>query len=149
MSPVNRLSKLCFGVPRLGMGRREGTRDSDAKQQQLEGYRVTRATGYLTTQQGVRVDHTDDSLTYKHLKAVAAFGAGIELLRKAGIDEPLAMAKTPSLTSSSRTSRRRWPSIGPGSVKPIPSRPEAGNLVARGKRHGCRRSVSSVPSESE
>jgi len=27
---------------------------------------------------------------YKHLKAVAAFGAGIELLRKAGIDEPLA-----------------------------------------------------------
>jgi catalase len=27
---------------------------------------------------------------YKHLKAVAAFGAGIELLRKAGIDGPLA-----------------------------------------------------------
>jgi hypothetical protein len=36
---------------------------SDHKQQQLEGYRVDRATGYLTTQQGVRVDHTDDSLT--------------------------------------------------------------------------------------
>jgi C-terminal domain found in long catalases len=65
-------------------------RDSDAKQQQLEGYRVMRATGYLRTQQGVRVDHTDDSLTYKHLKAVAAVGAGIELLRKAGIDGPLA-----------------------------------------------------------
>ncbi|UQX10298.1 DJ-1/PfpI family protein [Candidatus Mycobacterium methanotrophicum] len=27
---------------------------------------------------------------YKHLKAVAAFGAGIDLLRKAGIDQPLA-----------------------------------------------------------
>jgi catalase len=27
---------------------------------------------------------------YKHLKAVAAFGAGIDLLRKAGIAEPLA-----------------------------------------------------------
>jgi catalase len=36
---------------------------SDDKQQQLEGYRVDRAAGYLTTQQGVRVDHTDDSLT--------------------------------------------------------------------------------------
>jgi catalase len=36
---------------------------SDAKQQQLEDYRANRATGYLTTQQGVRVDHTDDSLT--------------------------------------------------------------------------------------
>jgi catalase len=36
---------------------------SDAKQQQLKDYRVNRATGYLTTQQGVRVDHTDDSLT--------------------------------------------------------------------------------------
>jgi catalase len=36
---------------------------SDAKQQQLEDYRVNRATGHITTQQGVRVDHTDDSLT--------------------------------------------------------------------------------------
>jgi catalase len=36
---------------------------SDDKQQQLDGYRVDRAAGYLTTQQGVRVDHTDDSLT--------------------------------------------------------------------------------------
>jgi catalase len=27
---------------------------------------------------------------YKHLKAVAAFGAGIDLLRKAGVEEPLA-----------------------------------------------------------
>jgi catalase len=27
---------------------------------------------------------------YKHLKAVAAFGAGIDLLRKAGVDQPLA-----------------------------------------------------------
>lgn len=38
-------------------------KDRDAKQQQLEAYRVNRATGYLTTQQGVRVDHTDDALT--------------------------------------------------------------------------------------
>jgi catalase len=38
-------------------------KDSDAKQEQLEEYRVDGATGYLTTQQGVRVDHTDDSLT--------------------------------------------------------------------------------------
>jgi hypothetical protein len=83
MSPLNRLSRLCFGVTRLGI--EEETRNSDAKQQQqLEGYRVTRATGYLTTQRGVRVDHTDDSLTYKHLKAVAAFGAGIELPAKPG-----------------------------------------------------------------
>jgi catalase len=36
---------------------------SDPKQEQLQDYRVERATGYLTTQQGVRVDHTDDSLT--------------------------------------------------------------------------------------
>ena len=27
---------------------------------------------------------------YKHLKAVAAFGAGIDLLRKAAVDQPLA-----------------------------------------------------------
>jgi catalase len=38
-------------------------KDSNPKQQQLDDYRVDRATGYLTTQQGVRVDHTDDSLT--------------------------------------------------------------------------------------
>lgn len=36
---------------------------SDPKQRQLEGSRVNRDTGYLTTQQGVRVDHTDDALT--------------------------------------------------------------------------------------
>jgi catalase len=37
--------------------------NSNPKQHQLDDYRVQRATGYLTTQQGVRVDHTDDSLT--------------------------------------------------------------------------------------
>jgi catalase len=37
--------------------------EHNAKQQQLDGYRVNRETGYLTTQQGVRVDHTDDALT--------------------------------------------------------------------------------------
>jgi catalase len=37
--------------------------NSDAKQQQLDGSRIDRHTGYLTTQQGVRVDHTDDALT--------------------------------------------------------------------------------------
>jgi len=36
---------------------------ADAKQRALEPSRVRRDTGYLTTQQGVRVDHTDDSLT--------------------------------------------------------------------------------------
>lgn len=36
---------------------------SDPKQRDLEGARIRRDTGYLTTQQGVRVDHTDDSLT--------------------------------------------------------------------------------------
>jgi catalase len=36
---------------------------SDPKQRNLEPSRVRRDTGYLTTQQGVRVDHTDDSLT--------------------------------------------------------------------------------------
>nr|WP_156752178.1 catalase [Mycobacterium sp. ACS1612] len=35
----------------------------NAKQEQLDGVRVSREQGYLTTQQGVRVDHTDDSLT--------------------------------------------------------------------------------------
>jgi catalase len=35
----------------------------NAKQDQLDGARVNRETGYLTTQQGVRVDHTDDALT--------------------------------------------------------------------------------------
>jgi catalase len=35
----------------------------NAKQKQLDDSRVSRETGYLTTQQGVRVDHTDDSLT--------------------------------------------------------------------------------------
>ncbi|HEY1839943.1 MAG TPA: catalase [Mycobacterium sp.] len=39
------------------------SKDADAKQQQLQDYRVDGATGHLTTQQGVRVDHTDDSLT--------------------------------------------------------------------------------------
>ena len=38
-------------------------RHSDAKQQQLDASRVSRDTGYLTTQQGVRVDDTDNSLT--------------------------------------------------------------------------------------
>lgn len=37
--------------------------EANPKQQQLDQYRVERATGYLTTQQGVRVDHTDDALT--------------------------------------------------------------------------------------
>ncbi|ORV44561.1 catalase [Mycobacterium conspicuum] len=36
---------------------------SDKKHQALQPNRVRRDTGYLTTQQGVRVDHTDDSLT--------------------------------------------------------------------------------------
>ena len=36
---------------------------SDPKQSDLEPSRIRRDTGYLTTQQGVRVDHTDDSLT--------------------------------------------------------------------------------------
>jgi catalase len=36
---------------------------SDPKQCDLEGARVRRDTGYLTTQQGVRVDDTDNSLT--------------------------------------------------------------------------------------
>jgi catalase len=35
----------------------------NAKQTQLDGARVKRDEGYLTTQQGVRVDHTDDSLS--------------------------------------------------------------------------------------
>ncbi|WP_409426901.1 catalase [Mycobacterium sp. SMC-11] len=39
------------------------TEDRDGKQRQLDDYRVDRQSGYLTTQQGVRVDHTDDALT--------------------------------------------------------------------------------------
>jgi catalase len=39
------------------------TNDHNAKHEQLDQYRVDRATGYLTTQQGVRVDHTDDALS--------------------------------------------------------------------------------------
>ena len=35
----------------------------DAKNEQLGPARMDRTTGYLTTQQGVRVDHTDDALT--------------------------------------------------------------------------------------
>lgn len=35
----------------------------DPKQRDLESARFRRDTGYLTTQQGVRVDHTDDALT--------------------------------------------------------------------------------------
>lgn len=37
--------------------------DQNPKQRDLEPARFRRDTGYLTTQQGVRVDHTDDSLT--------------------------------------------------------------------------------------
>ncbi|MBO0829359.1 MAG: catalase, partial [Streptosporangiales bacterium] len=36
---------------------------ADEKQAQLEAVRVDDADTYLTTQQGVRVDHTDDALT--------------------------------------------------------------------------------------
>jgi catalase len=36
---------------------------SDPKQRDLDSARFPRDTGYLTTQQGVRVDHTDDALT--------------------------------------------------------------------------------------
>lgn len=39
------------------------TNDSNPKQRQLDDCRVDGSTGYLTTQQGVRVDHTDDALT--------------------------------------------------------------------------------------
>ncbi|OBG22951.1 catalase HPII [Mycolicibacterium celeriflavum] len=35
----------------------------NAKQEQLDGSRFDKTTSYLTTQQGVRVDHTDDALT--------------------------------------------------------------------------------------
>lgn len=35
----------------------------NAKQDQLDGVRMDKTTGHLTTQQGVRVDHTDDALT--------------------------------------------------------------------------------------
>ena len=37
--------------------------DQNPKHRDLEPARFRRDTGYLTTQQGVRVDHTDDSLT--------------------------------------------------------------------------------------
>lgn len=37
--------------------------DQNPKQRDLDSARFRRDTGYLTTQQGVRVDHTDDSLT--------------------------------------------------------------------------------------
>lgn len=43
----------------LGAGRSE----ADPKQQQLDPLRQDRESGYLTTQQGVRIDHTDDALT--------------------------------------------------------------------------------------
>ncbi|CAJ1501986.1 catalase [[Mycobacterium] kokjensenii] len=39
------------------------TDDRDAKQRQLDEHRFDRQSGYLTTQQGIRVDHTDDALT--------------------------------------------------------------------------------------
>ncbi|MER2092147.1 MAG: catalase, partial [Saccharopolyspora rectivirgula] len=38
-------------------------KDRDAKQEQLDGVRQDLTDTHLTTQQGVRVDHTDDSLT--------------------------------------------------------------------------------------
>jgi catalase len=38
-------------------------RDSDLKQAQLDEHRISPADGCLTTDQGVKVDHTDDSLT--------------------------------------------------------------------------------------
>jgi catalase len=44
-------------------GNAMATNDDNGKQQQLDVSRVSRETGYLTTQQGVRVDHTDDALT--------------------------------------------------------------------------------------
>lgn len=37
--------------------------DQNPKQRDLDSARFRRDTGYLTTQQGVRVDHTDDSLS--------------------------------------------------------------------------------------
>jgi catalase len=37
--------------------------NANPKQEQLSQYRVDRDSGYLTTQQGVRVDHTDDALS--------------------------------------------------------------------------------------
>ncbi|MFC9897942.1 catalase [Nocardia sp. NPDC127579] len=39
-----------------------GDREADAKQRQLAGDRIDRGSGRLTTQQGVRVDSTDDAL---------------------------------------------------------------------------------------
>ncbi len=41
----------------------EGRGDTDPKQRQLDPLRQDRESGYLTTQQGVRVDHTDDALS--------------------------------------------------------------------------------------
>src|SRR3954468_20179670 len=58
MSSASRFSRADDGYP-------PGMVDNgqNAKQTQLDSSRVNRETGYLTTQQGVRVDHTDDSLT--------------------------------------------------------------------------------------
>jgi catalase len=42
---------------------RQVTQDGDAKQRQLNQHRVSHADTYLTTDQGIKVDHTDDSLT--------------------------------------------------------------------------------------
>ena len=46
---------VCRGA--AGTRRAMADNGSNAKQQQLDGSRVSREPGYLTTQQGVRVDH--------------------------------------------------------------------------------------------
>ncbi len=58
--------------------------DADSKDRQLEASRVDIEGTYLTTDQGVRVDHTDDSLTRRRARSDAAGG-----LPPPGEDHPL------------------------------------------------------------
>lgn len=64
---MDRISENISGTPAASDGSRRPVggdpSGGEAKQRQLDPHRQDRESGYLTTQQGVRVDHTDDSLT--------------------------------------------------------------------------------------
>ncbi|EUA19368.1 DJ-1/PfpI family protein [Mycobacterium xenopi 3993] len=97
---------------------------------------------------------------YKHLKPVGAFGAGIELLRKAGLPSSSLMdptwcrrwawcrrprPKTACRRSSSPPSPRRWPSTGLGIAIP-PRSPRDHGEVPRRRRGAVAVGIGAAPS---
>lgn len=86
--------------------------DQNPKQRDLESARFRRDTGYLTTQQGVRVDHTDDSLSVgeRGPTLLEDFHAREKITHfdHERIPERVVHARAPAPTAISNRTTTRW-----------------------------------------